>query len=113
MGNPLDEGRLRATPVRIGKSTYLPLANPQLIDECFRTALRDVVAQVVRALVPRASWRGALQAYAEAALPAAARARFVAAAELDLESLNEVTAARYGFRPSELAAWTKAVGSSD
>lgn len=36
LGNRLDEGQLRATPVQIGGSVYLPLANPQLIDECFR-----------------------------------------------------------------------------
>lgn len=36
LGNPLDEGRLRATPVSIGGSTYVPLANPQLLEECFR-----------------------------------------------------------------------------
>ncbi len=39
LGNRLDEGRLRATPVQIGGSVYLPLANPQLIDECFRQVL--------------------------------------------------------------------------
>jgi fido (protein-threonine AMPylation protein) len=36
LGNRLDEGRLRATPVQISGSVYLPLANPQLLDECFR-----------------------------------------------------------------------------
>jgi fido (protein-threonine AMPylation protein) len=36
LGNRLDEGQLRATPVQIGGSVYLPLANPQHIDECFR-----------------------------------------------------------------------------
>ena len=225
LGNPLDEGRLRATAVQIGGSTYLPLANPQLIDECFRqvvltaqriedpfersfftlvhlpylqpfidgnrrvarlvanipliernrvplsfvevprdvyqramlavyeftrvellrdlyvwayersaarlgqvrtslgepdpfrlehrAALREVVSNVVRELLPRGAWRQALQDYAEKNLPPAARARFVASAELDLETLNEVTAARYGFRPSEFEAWTKALGARD
>ncbi len=32
----LDEGRLRVLPVQIGASVYLPLANPQLLEECFR-----------------------------------------------------------------------------
>ena len=220
LSNPLDEGTLRATPVTIGASTYLPLANPQLIDECFRqvvltaqriddpfersffilvhvpylqpfidgnkrvarlaaniplvehnlvplsfidvprdlyqratlavyelnrvellrdlyvwayersaarlgqvrtalgepdvfrlqhrAALRQAVAEVVRARLPQAAWREALQRFAERELPAAAHSRFVAAAELDLESLNEITAARYGFRPSEFAAWVTA-----
>jgi fido (protein-threonine AMPylation protein) len=32
----LDEGRLRALPVQISASVYLPLANPQQLEECFR-----------------------------------------------------------------------------
>lgn len=32
----LDEGRMRVLPVQIGASVYLPLANPQLLEECFR-----------------------------------------------------------------------------
>jgi Fic family protein len=36
LGNRFDEGQLRSMPVHIGQSVYLPLANPQLIDECFR-----------------------------------------------------------------------------
>lgn len=32
----LDEGRLRVLPVQIGASVYLPLGNPQLLEECFR-----------------------------------------------------------------------------
>ncbi len=39
LGNRLEEGRLRATPVQISGSVYLPLANPQLLDECFRQVL--------------------------------------------------------------------------
>lgn len=39
LANRLDEGRLRSTPVHIGGSPYVPLANPQLIDECFRQLL--------------------------------------------------------------------------
>ncbi|MGV3620167.1 MAG: Fic family protein [Archangium sp.] len=39
LGNALDEGRLRSTPVQIGQSTYLPSANPGLIDEAFRQVL--------------------------------------------------------------------------
>lgn len=39
LGDRLDEGRLRSIPVHIGASVYIPLANPQLIDECFRQLL--------------------------------------------------------------------------
>lgn len=35
----LDEGRLRVAPVQIGASVYLPLANPQLLEECFRQVI--------------------------------------------------------------------------
>lgn len=216
LGNPRDEGGLRSTPVSISGSAYLPLANPQLIDECFRQvvltalrvddpfersffllvhlpylqpfidgnkrvsrlaanvpliernlvplsfvdvppalyqratlavyefnrfellrdlyvwsyersaarlgqvrtalgepdtfrlehrmALRAAVAQVVRALLPRSAWRAELTRFAELHVPSAV-ARFVAAAEVDLENLNEVTSSRYGFRPSEFTAW--------
>ncbi len=40
----LDEGRLRSTPVAIGSSVYVPLANPQLIDECFRQLVLTAAA---------------------------------------------------------------------
>lgn len=39
LSSPLDEGRLRASPVQIGQSVYLPLANPPLLAECFAQLL--------------------------------------------------------------------------
>jgi Fic family protein len=39
LGNPASCGRLRDIPVGIGKTLYVPLAVPQLIDEMFRTIL--------------------------------------------------------------------------
>jgi hypothetical protein len=217
LGNRLDEGRLRATPVQISGSVYLPLANPQLLDECFRQvvltarriedafecaffllvhlpylqpfidgnkrtarlaanlpfvlhnlvplsfvdvplelfqraylavyelnrveplrdvfawayersaarlsqvraslgepdpfrlehrqALRQVVAEVVRGRVAPGERRAFLERFADAQLPSAARAHFVAMAELEVEGLNEGTFARYGLRPSEFEAW--------
>lgn len=44
VADPLDEGRLRSTPVQISSSTYVPLANPQVIDDCFRQLVRTAVA---------------------------------------------------------------------
>jgi len=35
LASPLDAGRLRTAPVAISESVYIPLANPQLLDECF------------------------------------------------------------------------------
>jgi Fic family protein len=39
LGDPNALGRLRTTAVRIGGTTYLPLAMPQIIEECFRQIL--------------------------------------------------------------------------
>ena len=217
LGNALDEGRLRVTPVQISGSVYLPLANPQLVDECFRQvvitarhiedpfecaffllvhlpylqpfidgnkrtarlaanlpfvvhnlvplsfvdvpqdlfqkaylavyelnrleplrdvfawayqrsasrlgqvraslgtpdpfrlehrqALRRAVAELVRALVPPADRRAFLEGFAERELAAAARARFVAVAEIEIEALHDGTFTRYGLRPSEFERW--------
>jgi fido (protein-threonine AMPylation protein) len=224
VGNPLDEGRLRSTPVAIAGSAYLPLANPQLIDECFRqlvltaqqiadpfersffllvhlpylqpfidgnkrvarlaanislieqnlaplsfvdvpvdlyrsatlavyefnrieplrdvyiwayrrsaarlgqvrtslgepdvfriehrAALRQAVAEVVLALLPRSAWRQALEVFAAKHMLDSVAPRFIAAAELDLEHLNEVTSARYKLRPSEYNAWAAIRGDT-
>lgn len=35
LADPHDEGRLRSTEVRISGSTYVPLANPAVLEECF------------------------------------------------------------------------------
>jgi Fic family protein len=37
--NAADAGRIRRTAVDIGGSVYLPLANPQVLDECFKQVL--------------------------------------------------------------------------
>ena len=215
----LDEGRLRVVPVQIGASIYLPLANPQLLEECFRqivltaqriddpyecsffllvhlpylqpfldgnkrtarlaanlpfvlhnlvplsfvdvpsdlfqraylgvyeqcrieplrdlfswayersaarlgqvraslgepdpfrlehrAVLRTAVKTLVQEKVRPAKRRAWLEAFAQAQLPKPARIRFIAMAEQDLASLNDVTAARYGLRPSELEAFLK------
>lgn len=217
LGNRLDEGRLRATPVQIGGSVYLPLANPQLIDECFRQvvltaqriddafecaffllvhlpylqpfidgnkrtarlaanlpfvlhnlvplsfvdvpqdlfqraylavyelnrveplrdvfvwayersasrlgqvraslgepdpfrlehrqALRQAVAELVRARVAPPERRAFLERFAEAHLAPRVQPRFVAMAELEVEALHDGNFARYGLRPSEFDAW--------
>ena len=39
LSNPLDEGCLRAAPVGIRGTTYLPTAIPQVVEECFRQGL--------------------------------------------------------------------------
>lgn len=214
-----DEGRLRVAPVQIGASVYLPLANPQLLEECFRQVvltaqriedpfecsffllvhlpylqpfldgnkrtarlaanlpfvlhnlvplsfvdvpaaifqraylalyelgrieplrdlfiwayersaarlgqiraslgepdrfrlehrqtLRAAVRQLVQERVPPDERRAWLSRFTEGALPVEARVRFIAMAEQDLATLNDVTAARYGLRPSELETFLR------
>ncbi len=44
LGNPADEGRLRETAVSIGGSTYVPIAIPQTIRDCFERILETARA---------------------------------------------------------------------
>jgi hypothetical protein len=44
MGNPMDEGHLREAPVAIRGTTYLPIAVPQVIAECFLQILQTATA---------------------------------------------------------------------
>lgn len=44
LGNPMDEGRLRAGPVGIRGTVYQPLGVPQLVEECFRQILHLAAA---------------------------------------------------------------------
>ncbi len=44
MPDPETSGRLRWRPVHIGGSVYVPLAVPQLIDECFQTIIHKAAA---------------------------------------------------------------------
>ncbi|MFH7321616.1 Fic family protein [Desulfurivibrio sp. D14AmB] len=44
MPDPEASGRLRRRPVHIGGSVYMPLAVPQLIEECFREILHKAAA---------------------------------------------------------------------
>jgi hypothetical protein len=44
LDDPRNEGRIRATPVGIGASTYLPTAIPQLIEESFHLLLEKGAA---------------------------------------------------------------------
>jgi hypothetical protein len=72
-----------------------------------RSHLREVVAQVVRANKPPGEERELLLHFAEQHLAATERSRFVAMAELELESLNPATFARYHLRPPEFEAYRK------
>jgi hypothetical protein len=40
MANPMDGGQIRSAPVGIRGTTYIPMAVPQIVEECFRLMLR-------------------------------------------------------------------------
>ena len=44
LGDPVDEGRVRARPVLIAGSTFIPLDVPQLIEECLTQVIRTAAA---------------------------------------------------------------------
>lgn len=114
---------VRVLPVQIGASVYLPLGNPQLLEECFRqlvlTAQRidDPYECSFFLLVHLPYLQPFLDGNKRTARLAAnlpfvhhnlVPLRFVAMAEQELAALNEITSVRYGLRPSELAAWESA-----
>lgn len=71
----------------------------------YRTALRDVVGEVIRTGLDQGQAAKHVAAYAAANVPDDDRSRFVEAAETELLSLHEGNFARYGVRPTEFAAW--------
>lgn len=73
-----------------------------------RTALRDVVAEIVRKSMTRKRALAHLAKWTETNVEAADREKFREIAEEQLVSLHEGNFARYQIRPSEFAAWRKA-----
>lgn len=71
----------------------------------YRNALRDVVAEAIRAPMNQRDAAAHIAACADAEVPEAERQRFIEAAETELLSLHEGNFARYGVRPSEYSAW--------
>ena len=72
-----------------------------------RQDLRRVVTELVRARVAPAARREFLERFADEHLAHAARAHFIAMAEIEVEGLNENTFARYALRPSEYEDWAR------
>jgi hypothetical protein len=71
----------------------------------YRNALRDVVAEAIRAPMNQKDAAALIANYAQAKVPEADRQRFIEAAETELLSLHEGNFARYGVKPSEFSAW--------
>jgi hypothetical protein len=72
-----------------------------------RQALRQVVAEVIRAPMDRKTAADHIAKWAEENMASADRERFREMAESELLSLHEGNYARYEIRPAEFAAWQK------
>src|SRR6185312_8818910 len=73
-----------------------------------KTALRQVVAEVVRGSMDRKAAASYIASWVEKNIPDAERAKFRDMAEAELLSLHEGNFARYQIRPSEFLAWQEA-----
>ncbi|MHB1529511.1 MAG: Fic family protein [Acidiferrobacteraceae bacterium] len=73
----------------------------------YRTELREIVAEVIRAKSGRKEVAARIGVWATDRIDPADRARFIEIAETELTSLHEGNFARYQIRPSEFAAWRK------
>lgn len=72
-----------------------------------RTALKQVVAEVIRSAFDQKAAARRIAEWAERHVDQADRARFIKAAETELLGLQEGNFARYQVRPSEFDAWRK------
>lgn len=72
-----------------------------------RTALKQVVAEVIRGGLDQKAAARHIAEWAESHVEEADRARFIEAAESELLGLHEGNFARYQVRPSEFDAWRK------
>lgn len=81
------------------------LGDPDAFRMRHRAALRQVIADVVRATMDQKAAGAHIAAWAARQIDEEDRARFIEAAETDVLSLHEGNFARYQIRPSEFAAW--------
>lgn len=77
-----------------------------------RTALRDLIAEVIRSRMDRKAAAAHIAARAGELVPAGEREQFREIAESELLGLHEGNYARYQVRPSEFAAWQNAWSSA-
>ena len=81
------------------------LGEPDAFRMRYRDALRDIVAEMVRARVRRGDLTRRVAAWAAARIEAQDRQRFVEVVEAEIIGLHEGNFARYQVRPGEFAAW--------
>jgi len=72
-----------------------------------RTAIRDLVAEIVLAPLGKKDAAQRISQYARETIAEEERGRFIEAVETELLSLHEGNYARYRVRPSEFVAWMK------
>jgi len=77
----------------------------------YRDQLRQLIADLVRARVPRSEAAARIAAWSHKEIDPDDRQRFGELAETELTSLHEGNFARYRVRPSEFAAWHNSWGS--
>jgi hypothetical protein len=78
----------------------------------YRTPLREIIADLVRARVSRREAASRIAAWPGEAIDPADRRRFNDVVETELASLHEGNFARYQIRPSEFAAWREVWGAA-
>jgi len=77
----------------------------------YRTPLREIIADLVRARVSRREAASRIAAWPGVAVDPADRQRFNDVVETELAGLHEGNFARYQIRPSEFAVWREVWGS--
>ena len=76
----------------------------------YRDAIREVIAEVVRGVMPRKAGCAHVRSKAGEAIPPGDRDQFVEVAETELLGLHEGNFARYQIRPLEFATWQEVWG---
>lgn len=83
------------------------LGEPDPVRLRYRTELRSVIADIIRARLTRKDAAGQIASWADAKIEAGDRDAFIEIAETELAGLHEGNFARYQVRPSEFEAWQR------
>ena len=83
------------------------LGEPDPFKLRYRTELREIIADAIRATASPKATAARIGAWAIDHIDPADRDRFIEITEAELASLHEDNFARYQIRPSEFAAWRK------
>ena len=81
------------------------LGEPNPVRLRYRTELRSLIADIIRARLSRKEAAGQIASFAEAEIEANDRDAFIEISETELSGLHAGNFARYQVRPSEFEAW--------